>query len=80
MQIRTQADSMVGLCVVTDCLTNWANEEVMWNSQFYHVIYLGIKLVEKLYRVSFCCDSVGHSFINRYGHKYTFMVCLGFFF
>ena len=51
------------------------------NSQFYHVIheqlYLGIKVVEKLYRVSFCCESVDHSFIDRYGHKYTFMV--GFF-
>ena len=31
----------------------------------------------KLYRVSFCCESVGNSFIDRYGHKYTFMVFLG---
>ena len=50
----------------------------MGNSQFYHVIheqlYLGIKLVEKLYPVIFCCESVGHSFIDRYGHKYTFML------
>ena len=77
-----------GLCVVTDCLTNWTNEEVMWNSQFYHhhviqliheQLYLGIKRVEKLYRVSFCCESVGHSFIDRYGHKYTLIFCLIFF-
>ena len=38
-----------------------------------------IKLVEKLYR----CESVGRSFIDRYGHKYTFMfvlfVCCCFF-
>ena len=52
MQIQTQADGMVWF-VITDCLTNWSNEEVMWNSQFYHVIheqlYLGIiKLVEKV--------------------------------
>ena len=56
----------------------------MWKSQFYHVIheqlYLGIKLVEKLYRVSFCCESVGHSFIVRYGHKYTFMFLFLFFY
>ena len=50
----------------------------MRNSKFYHVIqeqlYLGIKLVETLYRVSFYCESVGHLFIDRYGHKYTFIV------
>ena len=48
MKIWTQADDMVGL-------TDWANEELMWNSQFYHVIhkqlYLGIKLVETIYWV-----------------------------
>ena len=42
----------------------------------YEHLYLGIKLVEKLYRVSFGCKSVGHSFIDRYGHKYTFMLLL----
>ena len=48
--IRTQADDMVGLWVFR--LTDSANEDVMWNSQFYHIIhkqlYYGIKLVETI--------------------------------
>ena len=71
MKIRTQADDMVCFCVFH--LTDWANKEVMWNSQFYCVIhkqlYYGIKLVEKIYR-----ESGGHSFIVGYGSKFMFIV------
>ena len=47
-------------------LTDWANEEVMWNSQFYVIhkqLYLGIKLVKTIYWVNFYCECVGHSSI-----------------
>ena len=76
MKIRTQVDDMVGLWVFR--LTDWANQEVTWNSQFYRVIhiqlYYSIKLVETLYWVRFYCESVGHSFIVGYGSKYTLII------
>ena len=80
MKIWTQADDMVGLWVFR--LTDWANKEVVWNSQFYHVIHkqldysvdcIGIKLVET-YWVNFYCENGGHSFIVGYGSKYMLIV------
>ena len=77
MKIRTQVDDMVGVWVFR--LTDWANEEVTWNSQFYCVIHKQLYIITvlnwlKQYTVSFYCESGDHSFIVGYGSKYTFLV------